>query len=81
MFLLLLLPCWMVQSKNAPKSAHVYVASAYPEWKQQTLAHLRGCLEANGGEAFAPDVMKGLKVIDRALELRARIQGSGVDVT
>ena len=52
----------MVQSKNAPKSAHVYVASSYPEWKQQTLAHLRGCLEANGGEAFAPDVMKGLKV-------------------
>lgn len=52
----------MVQSKNAPKSAHVYVASSYPEWKQQTLAHLRGCLEASGGEAFAPDVMKGLKV-------------------
>lgn len=59
----LLLPYCIAQSKNAPKSAHVYVASAYPEWKQQTLAHLRGCLEANGGEAFAPDVMKGLKVI------------------
>lgn len=55
----------MVQSKNAPKSAHVYVASAYPQWKQETLAHLRGCLEANGGEAFAPDVMKGLKVTRR----------------
>lgn len=44
------------------KSGHVYVASAYPQWKQDTLAHLRSCLEANGGQHFAPDVMKGLKV-------------------
>lgn len=49
-----------------PKSAHVYVASAYPQWKQDTLAHLRSCLEANGGKAFALDVMKGLKVIFNA---------------
>lgn len=59
-------PCFMMKSKNAPKSAHVYVASSYPQWKQDTLAHLRGCLEANGGESFAPDVMKGLKVMRRA---------------
>eukprot|EP00752_Nemacystus_decipiens_P004015 g3678.t1 len=54
------------KSKNAPKSAHVYVASSYPEWKQQTLAHLRECLEANGGKEFAPDVMKGLKAFSSA---------------
>ncbi|CAM9824761.1 unnamed protein product [Hapterophycus canaliculatus] len=48
-------------TKAAPKSAHVYVASAYPQWKQDTLAHLRHCLEESGGKTFAPDVMKGLK--------------------
>lgn len=51
-----------IQSKAQITSGHIYVASAYPAWKQDTLAHLRGCLEANGGKEFAPDVMKGIKV-------------------
>ncbi|CAM9199743.1 unnamed protein product [Ascophyllum nodosum] len=49
------------KSKAAVKSGHVYVASSYPQWKQDTLSHLRQCLEDNGGKEFAPDVIKGLK--------------------